>query len=239
MVAANQVVPYAGLSSIANDCSMSRIIVINPNSSRAMTETIDRRLDRLRRTATPDIVCLTLEEGPPAIENEAHCRQVIAPLCRLVSSLGPVDAVVIACFSDPGISELRALVTCPVFGFCEAAVATAIGLGGRYGILTNLDEDIPDEMTYLRASELEHRLAGIEAIGVPVSGLAHCPDVLPRMMAAVARLEARGAGSVVLGCAGFSAFAGELDRGTGARIIDPTIAAVSLAIAATVRFSDG
>src|SRR5690348_5764608 len=145
---------------------MPRIVVINPNSNTAMTGMIDRRLDILRRTDGPDLVCLTLEEGPPAIETDAHCRQVIAPLCEMVDGLGAADAIVIGCFSDPGLAAVRARVSCPVFGFCEAAVATAIALGGRYGILTNLEDDVADEMAYLRANQLEHRLAGIEAIGV-------------------------------------------------------------------------
>lgn len=211
---------------------MSRIVVINPNSDAAMTAMIDRRLDALRRQGAPEICCVTLEDGPPAIENDLHCRQVIAPLRKRVAGLGPVDAIVIGCFSDPGISELRALNSCPVLGFCEAGIGAAIALGGRYGILTNLEDDVPDEMTYLRARNLEHRLAGIEAVGVPVGALSRCPDILTRMAAATGRLEARGASSVVLGCAGFSAFADELGRATSMRIVDPVIAAVGIAIAA-------
>ena len=212
---------------------MTRIYIINPNSSTAMTLMIDRRLDDLRRPDGPELISLTLEQGPPAIETAEHARQVIAPLCDLAASLDAPDAIVIGCFSDPGLAELRASMACPVLGFCEAGVATAIGLGGRYGILTNLDDDIADERAYLAAGRLDDRLAGIEAIGVPVSGLPTCPDVLQRMTAAVERLRAQGAASVILGCAGFSGYATELGDATGMRIIDPTIAATGMAITAT------
>jgi Asp/Glu/hydantoin racemase len=210
---------------------MSRIIVVNPNSNAIMTAMIDRRLDVLRRRRTA-IECLTLEAGPPAIENAAHSRQVIAPLCARVAALGPIDAVVIACFSDPGLAELRALMPCPVLGFCESGVRAAIGQGGYYGILTNLDDDIPDEIAYLHAHHLADKLASIEAIGIPVRKFPEHPDPLTPMAAAVEKLRKSGASSVVLGCAGFSAFADQLGQATGMKIVDPTIAAVEMAIVA-------
>jgi len=211
---------------------MPRIAIINPNSNAAMTRMIDRRLDDLRRPGAPELVCMTLEEGPPAIETAAHARQVVAPLRDLVSSLSSHDAIVVGCFSDPGLPELRANTARPVLGFCEAAVATAIALGGHFGILTNLDDDIADERVYLAALGLEERLAGIAAIGVPVSALTEKADVPLRMAAAVERLRALGASSVIMGCAGFSDHAAKLQRATGMRIIDPTIAAVAMAITA-------
>ncbi len=43
------------------------IIVINPNSTVAVTEDIDRALAPLRFQGGPEIECLTLAEGPPGI----------------------------------------------------------------------------------------------------------------------------------------------------------------------------
>lgn len=211
---------------------MPRIVVVNPNSNAAMTAMIDRRLDVLRRPGGPELACVTLEEGPPAIETREHARQVIAPLRDFVAGLEAADAIVIGCFSDPGLAELRAATFLPVLGFCEAAVATAVGLGGRYGILTNLDDDIADERAYLAACGLDDRLAGIAAIGVTVGALMERSDVPARMIAAVERLKVQGAESVILGCAGFSGYAVELHRATGMRIVDPTIAATGMAITA-------
>ncbi len=45
-----------------------RILVINPNSTVAVTEDIDRALAPLRFQGGPEIECLTLAEGPPGIE---------------------------------------------------------------------------------------------------------------------------------------------------------------------------
>ena len=45
-----------------------RIVVVNPNSTTAVTAAIDRALEPLRMTGGPAIECLTLAEGPPRIE---------------------------------------------------------------------------------------------------------------------------------------------------------------------------
>lgn len=210
-----------------------RILIINPNSDVAMTRMLDVRLGALRFGHGPDLVCVTLEQGPPAIETMEHCRQVVAPLCDLIEREHSADAFVIGCFSDPGLSQARARTAKPVFGFCETGVAAALALGGRYGILTNLEDDIADELAYLRASCLDARLAGIEAAGIPVSQLASDPQALEKMIRAARRLAARGANAVVLGCAGFSAHASTLGEATGITVVDPVTAAAAAAIAAT------
>ena len=76
------------------------IVVVNPNSSRSVTADMDRALDPLRRPEGPAIRCVTLAEGPPGIETDAHIRAVVAPLVRLVQEMaGEALAFVDACFS--------------------------------------------------------------------------------------------------------------------------------------------
>ena len=62
------------------------IIVINPNSTVAVTEGIDAALEGLRMAGGPDIECLTLAEGPPGIESQRHVDGVVMPLCRLAEA---------------------------------------------------------------------------------------------------------------------------------------------------------
>ena len=47
-----------------------RIVVINPNSTEAVTEGIDRALAPLRFADGPRIECRTLHEGPPGTERQ-------------------------------------------------------------------------------------------------------------------------------------------------------------------------
>ena len=79
------------------------IVVINPNSSEAVTGAIDRAIAPLRMAGGPAIECVTLADGPPGIETQAHVEQVVQPIARLVRAREDAAAFVIACFSDPGL----------------------------------------------------------------------------------------------------------------------------------------
>jgi allantoin racemase len=89
---------------------MSTLYVINPNSSRTVTEGIDAAIARCgpwRRGSASTIACLTLAEGPPGIESQAQADLTIPHLLTLAGSLTDAAAFVIACFGDPGLHALR------------------------------------------------------------------------------------------------------------------------------------
>ena len=52
------------------------IVVINPNSTVAVTEAMDTALDPLRLPGGPKIVSVTNADGPPGIECQAHVDDV-------------------------------------------------------------------------------------------------------------------------------------------------------------------
>jgi Asp/Glu/hydantoin racemase len=66
------------------------ILVINPNSSAAVTRAIDDAMAPLRIPGGPEIACLTLEEGPPGVESQTDADGVILPLCRVIRELMPM-----------------------------------------------------------------------------------------------------------------------------------------------------
>src|SRR5271169_1473099 len=91
------------------------IVVINPNSTEAVTVAIDAAMAPLRLKGGPDIVCQTLREGPPGIESQHDADSVIEPLCRAVAAQDNVaSAFVIACFSDPGLHSALEATAKPV-----------------------------------------------------------------------------------------------------------------------------
>jgi hypothetical protein len=84
----------------------ARILVINPNSSRAVTAAIDAALDPLRLAGGPAIAVTDLPEGPASIGSQQDADSVVMPLARRIAADG-ADAFVIACFSDPGLHTAR------------------------------------------------------------------------------------------------------------------------------------
>jgi allantoin racemase len=210
-----------------------QILVINPNSNTAMTAAMDRSLDKMRYPGGPKFTCVTLAEGPFGIETQRQSDAVTVPLCALIErEKDNYDAFVIGCFGDPGVAAAREITPKAVIGLCEAGVSAALNFGETYGIVTNLASDATGEIRLLRAQGLDARLAGIEAIGVPVTGLADTPEIRAAMVAAARRLGERGAHGVVLGCAGMTTFTRQIQEETGLWVIDPVVAAAALALAA-------
>jgi allantoin racemase len=61
-----------------------RILVINPNSTDAVTRAIDDAMAPLRITGGPGVDCMTLRQGPPGVESQSDADAVISILARSV-----------------------------------------------------------------------------------------------------------------------------------------------------------
>lgn len=209
-----------------------RIVVLNPNSTEAVTGGIDTALDPLRLGGGPSIECVTLAEGPPGIETDAHVRAVAAPIARFVASREDgAGAFVIACFSDPGLAEARRATRRPVLGMAACGVLTATALGSRFGVISIVEEAIPRHLRYYDALGLRSRLAGDRAVGIGVTDLADESRTLDRMMATgVALRDEDGAEVLVLGCAGMARYRERLEDTLGIPVVDPVLAAVGMVI---------
>jgi Asp/Glu/hydantoin racemase len=208
-----------------------RILVINPNSNREVTAAIDRNLESLRFADGPEICCMTLDDAPPGIETARHTDQVVEPLCDLIAREdNRASAFVIACFGDPGLASARETTAKPVIGIGEGGITAALNHGERYGILTNLPEDVNPGLRQIRALGLEARLAAIEAAGIAVVDLDDKAGSRAGLLAAAQRLKEKGAEVIVLGCAGMVPYGPDLATQTGLKVIDPVHAATGAAI---------
>ncbi len=212
----------------------NRILVINPNSTVAVTEAMDRAVAPLRPGFEGEIRCVTLAEGPPGIESQRQSDEVVAPLCRLAEREAPETAAfVVACFSDPGLHALREITGKPVFGIAESGLLTALTLGERFGIVAILETSIPRHARMIRGLGLEARLAGERAVGFGVTALANAAAVESRMIEKGRALrDDCGADVLVLGCAGMADYRAAMESALGLPVVDPTQAAAAHAVAA-------
>ena len=205
------------------------LFVINPNSSQAVTDGIAAAIEPLRGLGPP-VECLTLAEGPPGIENQAQADETIGPMLRLAESLRDRAAgYVIACFGDPGVHALRDRTEKPVLGIQEAAVATALTLGQRFGIIAILPASIPRHLRSLGSMGVLDRLAGDRALGLGVAALAD-PAVTEARLTETGRAlrDQDGAEVLILGCAGMARYRSRLEAALSIPVIDPCQAAVSM-----------
>lgn len=209
---------------------MSALIVINPNSSQVVTDGIDAAVEPLRAFGTP-IRCLTLAEGPPGIESQRQADLTIAPMLALAAAQTDALGYVIACFSDPGLYALRDQTSLPVVGIQHAAVMTALTLGQRFGVIAILPPSIPRHLRAFGAMGVMDRLAGDRALGLGVAELADPDRSLAAMITTGKRLrDTDGADVLIMGCAGMADYKHTLQDATGLPVVDPTQAAVTLAL---------
>lgn len=206
------------------------LYVINPNSSAHVTDGIDRAVDPLRAWGHP-IRCLTLAEGPPGIETDAHVAGVVEPQLRLARSLGDASGIVSACFSDPGVTKLRDALRVPVIGIREAAVTQALTLGRRFGVIAIGEASVRRHLAAFDAMGLMERLAGDRPLGLSVLELSDRGKTLGRMIEIGLALRDRdGADVLIMGCAGMADYREEIEAATGIPVVEPCQAAVALTL---------
>jgi allantoin racemase len=216
-----------------------KILVINPNSNEAVTNGLDEALTAIRFAGGPEIECRTLIEGPLGIETQEHVESVALPLARIVRSTD-ADAIVIACYSDPGLHVCREATQVPVFGINESGVLTALARGERFGVIAIKQRSIRRHLRYLRQMGLLDRLAGERPLDMSVAETATGETALAKMIEIGRALRDQdGADVIVMGCAGMARHRAALEAELGVAVIDPTQAAVAMALGAVVFSTTG
>ena len=211
---------------------MPTILVINPNSTESMTRVIDEACAPLRMAGGPAIETATLKEGPPGIETQQHVDGLIPPLVSFVrKNEERYAAFVIACYSDPGIFSVREATRKPVLGIAECGILTALTLGHKFGVIAILQQSIPRHLRYMGALGVMDRFAAELPVGLGIAELGDEKRTYGRMVEAGKRLRAEhGADVIVMGCAGMARHRKPLQEAIGVPVVEPTQAAVAMAI---------
>ena len=212
-----------------------RILVINPNRTKAITEQMSLALDGFRLTDGPEIVCATLDAGPPGIETQAHVDAATGHLLAWFEAAPEhrrAAAVVIGCFSDPGLIALRQTLSIPIFGMGEASYLMAAGMGEQFGIVAAVTASIGRHQRALRLLGLEGKLAGDIAVNIPVADLTNEELCWARLERVGRELrDGCGARAIIMGCAGMARYRQRLEDTLSLPVIDPVQAAVGMALA--------
>lgn len=213
---------------------MGPIVVINPNSNQAVTEGLATALEGFRLVGGPEIECLTLAEGPFGIETQLDGDRVVLPLARLVEGRSDASAFVIACYSDPGLDACRSVTTAPVFGIQEAGVLAAMARADLFGVIAISDGSVGRHRRYMRRMGVLDRCAGDLALNMSVDESARGAGTFDRLVETGRALTDRGAGAIVLGCAGMAVHRAPLEAEIGVPVVDPVQAAVAMALGAVL-----
>jgi Asp/Glu/hydantoin racemase len=188
-----------------------RLLILNPNTTDAMTgKTVDRA-----RAMLPDVEIIAAggRFGPRYIASRASFAIAAhAALDAYAANRQGVDAVLLACFGDPGLDALREVSPAPVIGLVEAAAEAAAQGGRRFSIVTGgvLWQSMLRESLATRG--LAAQLASIRTVAPDGGTIARDPDGALRLLAEAcdACVAEDGAQAVILGGVGLIGLAGRI-----------------------------
>jgi allantoin racemase len=139
------------------------------------------------------------------------------------------DAVLLACFGDPGLDALRELSPKPVVGMADASFMAAAQIGRRIGVVSGGDRWRPMMREFVEARGLSSRFAGIRTIAPSGGDIARDPDRFLGVLADACNALVRedGADVVILGGAGLAGLSDPLQPKVDCPLIDNVVAAIA------------
>lgn len=213
------------------DAAEPDILLLNANTDRGMTDRMVARARRLHAGCRG----ATVATGAPYITDRDTLRTGSRAVRQFVDALTietRPDVLIVACFGDPGVRELRARVPFPVLGLAEASCRVACRMGGRFGIVTGGTQWPPILEALVAEIGLASRLSGIHALELTGDRIARDPGpALNALKARISEAQAAGADSVILGGAGLAGFATMLQADASVPLLDSIDCSVTEALA--------
>jgi allantoin racemase len=205
-----------------------QLLLINPNTSAAITELV---LAEARKVASPATVlsAATGRFGGRYIATRAtYAIAGHAALDAYAEHRASADAVVLACFGDPALLALKEIAHQPVVGMAEASCLAAAALGGRFAIVTGGERWGPMLREFVAAIGLSEQLATVHTVAPSGADIARDPDAALALLAEACRtcVAHSGADSIILGGAGLAGLADRIAPHVPVPLIDSLSAAV-------------
>lgn len=187
-----------------------KILLINPNTTSAITDLV---LTHARRMAPEEVTLVTATGtfGPRYVASRAAAAIAgHAALDCYARHAAGCDAVLLACFGDPGLDGLRELAEIPVVGLAEASCAEAARMG-RFAIVTGGERWGPMLTEFAAARGYADRLIAVRTVAPTGADIARDPDGSLQLLTEACRAVAlSGAQTVILGGAGLAGLASRL-----------------------------
>lgn len=208
-----------------------RILLVNPNVTAAITETMAAEAQRVAALGS-EIVAVTARFGTLYIENRVEAAIAgHAVLDALAEHASGCDAAIISAFGDPGLAAAKEMMEIPVVGISEAAYLTAYTLGRRYAIVC-LTERLG--VWYRECAEdhgLDGRLVSVRPLTIPPEDITRAKEQVGRRLVAecLAAVEQDGAEVVVMGGGPVAGLAAEVAHEIPVPVLDGVSCGIRLA----------
>ena len=210
---------------------MTNILLINPNTTASITDLV---LKTAKGFARPDtkLRALTGAFGPRYVASRAgYAIAGHAALDAFANDRGPKDAVVLACFGDPGLAALKEVSPVPVVGMADASILQACALGARFSIVTGGERWKSMLEEFVASHGLSARLASVRTVAPTGADIARNPKAALAVLAkgCTACVREDDADVVILGGAGLAGLAAKLAAKVEVPLLDGVACAISMA----------
>jgi allantoin racemase len=200
---------------------VKRVLAINPNTTERITQLVARHL-RDAMSKDMEVIPTTGAFGSPYISTEASYAVAGHAALDCYEKNKACDAVLLACFGDPGLFALREASDVPVIGLAEASMQEAAERSGAFSIVTG-GRRWPAMLERLaRELGFAPKLASVRPISLTGGQVFEAPDKAIGLLAAECRAarERDGAGVVILGGAGLAGLAARVAHESGVEVLD-------------------
>jgi Asp/Glu/hydantoin racemase len=210
---------------------MTELLLINPNTTASMTELVLKTAKSFASRGTK-LRAATGAFGLRYVASRVgYAIAGHAAVDALANDKGEKDAVVLACFGDPGLAALQEIASVPVIGMAQASILQACTLGRRFSIVTGGERWQTMLEEFVASHGLSSRLASVRTVAPTGADIARNPKAAMAMLARGCQACVREdkADVVILGGAGLAGLAAKLANKVEVPLLDGVACAISMA----------
>jgi allantoin racemase len=210
---------------------MTEILLINPNTTQSITDLVLRTAKGFASEGTT-LRAVTGAFGPRYIASRVgYAIAGHAAVDAFANDRAHKDAVVLACFGDPGLEALKEIAGVPVVGMADASILQACALSRRFSIVTGGERWKPMLEEFVASHGLAQRLASVRTVAPTGADIARDPDAALSLLVqgCNACVTEDGADVVILGGAGLAGLVPKLERSVEVPLLDGVACAIAMA----------
>ncbi len=203
------------------------VLIINPNSSQAMTDDVQRVAEAYADGEfRVDTVCTP--GAPEFIDYYIDAAQAAPGMLQLIrDNYDKYDAFIVACHCDPNLDLLKEVCDKPVIGIGEASMKMASMLGHSFSVISTGSHSIANKEMLIHKYGLDTAAASVRAPEADVTSY-NSADLF--LSAAKTAIEKDAAEVLVLGCAGMAGIDKAIQKEFNVPVLDGIICALMLAV---------
>ena len=204
--------------------------MINPIGDSSWDES-DKNFYESNACPTTDIEVISLGYGPPSVETIKDL-EIVKPLVKelALQNYRKYDGLIVNCFLDPAVEELRKSLDKPIVGPGEASLTFGSFFADKFGVVSIEGEALNLIKLNIKKLGYEDKVVSVRGIKTKVVDLRDNWDrVKVELKEEANEAVSEGAELIILGCTGLAGLSNIISKAINKPVIDPAVAALKMA----------